>query len=430
LGEVFAFLSGLYFRGKALYAERFARPPRGTIGAHVITATRGLLPIASVVTGHDLQVFDSIDIDPGEPRYAAPLRASALRLAETLPARTEIVLLGSIASDKYTRVLLPIFAERLLFPGSFVGRGDMSRGGLMLRSVRSGDELEYISVEGASGAASGHRGSERSDRNSRWRCVSASKARLSAIGEFPMPRVSSVTSGNSLLFEHATALRAAPGADALSRRDRPACGTWLAVRAQVGWVPNAGVSDRDELLLQSRDQKPMNRYFPELLAPLAAALPKRCVSGRRDRHRRREWARLRSASVAHPSGSLASATPGRDVAGLVRAWDLLALAGEDLRDVPLAERRARLERCSKCRRTAASLASDSRSHAGAGLVRALRGRRTGWRDGEAARCAVHSRPAHDDQGEAHAYRRLRRRRFPLAQERPGYQVGSSAARPL
>ena len=35
--------------------------------------------------------------------------------------------------------------------------------------------------------------------------------------------------------------------------------------------------DGDEILLQSRDEKPMNRYFPELVAPLRAALPERCV---------------------------------------------------------------------------------------------------------------------------------------------------------
>ena len=37
------------------------------------------------------------------------------------------------------------------------------------------------------------------------------------------------------------------------------------------------VRDGDELMLQSRDEKPMTRYFPELVAPLLAALPQRCV---------------------------------------------------------------------------------------------------------------------------------------------------------
>ena len=59
------------------------------------------------------------------------------------------MLLGSIASGKYVEVLLPIFGERLLFPPSFIGRGDMSRGGLMLRCAASGEELDYIPVAGA-----------------------------------------------------------------------------------------------------------------------------------------------------------------------------------------------------------------------------------------------------------------------------------------
>src|SRR5258705_13368765 len=37
--------------------------------------------------------------------------------------------------------------------------------------------------------------------------------------------------------------------------------------------------DRDEVLIQSRDGKSLNRYFPELLEPLCAQLPARCVLG-------------------------------------------------------------------------------------------------------------------------------------------------------
>ena len=60
-----------------------------------------------------------------------------------------MVLLGSIASDKYVDVLLASFGERLWFPQEFVGRGDMSRGGLLLRCVASAAELTYIRVAGA-----------------------------------------------------------------------------------------------------------------------------------------------------------------------------------------------------------------------------------------------------------------------------------------
>lgn len=56
------------------------------------------------------------------------------------------MLLGSIATDKYCGVLLEVFGPRLRFPAEFVGRGDMSRGGLLLRAARSGTELRYVRV--------------------------------------------------------------------------------------------------------------------------------------------------------------------------------------------------------------------------------------------------------------------------------------------
>jgi hypothetical protein len=56
------------------------------------------------------------------------------------------VLLGSIASPKYVEPLLEIFGEQLVFPQEFVGRGDMSRGGLLLRCCSSGSQLDYAAV--------------------------------------------------------------------------------------------------------------------------------------------------------------------------------------------------------------------------------------------------------------------------------------------
>jgi hypothetical protein len=146
LAEVFAFLSSLYFRGKVAYANRFARPPRGLRGAHVITSNQGLLPLETMVTRRDLLAFDEVEIDPLEPRYTGPVRDTARAVARALPPETEVVLLGSVASNKYTQILLPIFAERLLFPRAFAGLGDMSRGGLMLRRTRSGRELRYVRI--------------------------------------------------------------------------------------------------------------------------------------------------------------------------------------------------------------------------------------------------------------------------------------------
>src|SRR6266498_2992681 len=101
--------------------------------------------------------------------------------------------------------------------------------------------------------------------------------------------------------------------------------------------------DGGEILLQSRDEKPMNRYFPELLAPLAHALPERCVvdgeivivgAGGLDF----EALLLR----IHPAASRVKLLAAESPASFV-AWDVLALDDEDLRATPLAVRRERLE---------------------------------------------------------------------------------------
>jgi hypothetical protein len=149
LGEVMSFLSGLYFRGKLTYAETFARPPARTDGVFVITADRGLQPPSSPLTADAMRTTARVDIDAANPRYRKPLEASALALADRLRAADEVVLLGSIASAKYVDVLTTIFGTRLLFPLDFVGRGDMSRGGLLLRCARAGIELTYGPVVGA-----------------------------------------------------------------------------------------------------------------------------------------------------------------------------------------------------------------------------------------------------------------------------------------
>ncbi|HVX41220.1 MAG TPA: hypothetical protein VHB25_16755 [Gemmatimonadaceae bacterium] len=149
LGEVFSFLSGLYFRGKLAYAHEFGRRRGAAPTSYVITTDRGLVVPQEHVRREDLLAFSRVDIGAGDDRYIAPLHAAAERLHAELTSRAHIVLLGSIASGKYVDTLTRIFGERLLFPSEFVGRGDMSRGGLLLRCVREGRELEYQSVLGA-----------------------------------------------------------------------------------------------------------------------------------------------------------------------------------------------------------------------------------------------------------------------------------------
>jgi hypothetical protein len=154
LGEVFSFVSGLYFRGKLAYARRFTRPPDPSDpvaagGILVITPNAGLRAADVYVTLDSLRASAGEPIDVANVRYRRPLERSARSLLDCVGPDCDVVLLGSIASGKYVEVLLPIFGERLLFPSSFVGRGDMSRGGLMLRCVEDGLELDYVPIAGA-----------------------------------------------------------------------------------------------------------------------------------------------------------------------------------------------------------------------------------------------------------------------------------------
>lgn len=149
IGEIFRFLSGLYFRGKLAYATTFARPPRNVSGAWVITTNQGLMEIDAAIDLKQLRSFADVDIDGQDPRYRKPLERDARRLAVKLPADGEAILLGSISTAKYVEVLLACFGARLKFPIEFVGRGDMSRGGLLLRSAVDRRELEYVPVQGA-----------------------------------------------------------------------------------------------------------------------------------------------------------------------------------------------------------------------------------------------------------------------------------------
>jgi hypothetical protein len=149
IGEVFSFFSGLYFRGKLAYARAFARPSRGRVGIYVITPTEGLRPADEPVDLERLRRFASVDIAGDDPRYRQPLDRDARRLAEAIETDGEVILLGSIATGKYVEPLLAALGERLRFPLDFVGRGDMSRGGLLLRCAQAGTELTYVGIRDA-----------------------------------------------------------------------------------------------------------------------------------------------------------------------------------------------------------------------------------------------------------------------------------------
>ncbi len=150
IGEIYSFISGLYFRGKMLYSEAFRAAPPGLPPALVIVPGAGLIPPETVVNLDQLGAISEVPVEESNRSFREPLGAAAKLLDQHAEGACEYVLLGSVASGKYTAPLLKVFGQRLLFPADFVGRGDMSRGGLMLRQARSGVELPYIPVEGAS----------------------------------------------------------------------------------------------------------------------------------------------------------------------------------------------------------------------------------------------------------------------------------------
>jgi hypothetical protein len=154
LGDVFAFVSGLYFRGKLTYAMRFASPPECDnpiigCGVHIITPNAGLRSPDTYVTERAVRAFASADVHQDNVEYRRPLEKSVRALMREIGPDTEVVLLGSVASPKYVDILTQICGLRLTFPVDFVGRGDMSRGGLLLRKAREGVELPYRPVLGA-----------------------------------------------------------------------------------------------------------------------------------------------------------------------------------------------------------------------------------------------------------------------------------------
>lgn len=149
IGEAYSFISGLYFRGKLAYAETFAAPPEGVAPALIIVPGQGLLPPGEIIDAEQLRGIGEIAVEEDNQAFTAPLLCAAASLDQRAGPACQFLLLGSIATAKYAEPLLSVFGERLLFPSEFVGRGDMSRGGLMLRRAHSGEELSYVALSGA-----------------------------------------------------------------------------------------------------------------------------------------------------------------------------------------------------------------------------------------------------------------------------------------
>ena len=149
LSDVYTFISSLYFRGKVTYATTFARPPAGVDGALVITPGEGLCPVHEPLTLERMRAWAEVAVDDRNDAFTVPLVEAVEALERAHGATTRFVLLGSVATNKYVRPLTRVFGDHLLFPPDFIGRGDMSRGALLLQAVRAGNELAYAPIEGA-----------------------------------------------------------------------------------------------------------------------------------------------------------------------------------------------------------------------------------------------------------------------------------------
>ena len=148
LADVFTFASGLYFRGKITYARQFAQSKTSDL-IRIITTNRGLVDPLLHVKPSDLAAFGEVDIHESNTSYHEPLRRDAETLRKQLNPDGLAILLGSIATAKYRDVLLHGFGSQLVFPSDFIGRGDMSRGALLLRAAKENIELPYTAVQGA-----------------------------------------------------------------------------------------------------------------------------------------------------------------------------------------------------------------------------------------------------------------------------------------
>ncbi len=187
--------------------------------------------------------------------------------------------------------------------------------------------------------------------------------------------------------------------------------------------------DGDDVELGSRNEKPLTRYFPELVESLRRELPDRMRARRRDRHRRPPGSRVRRAVPAHPSGREAHPPTGRVDAGLLRRLRPLGpgrpLAARGA--VRQAPRRAR-EAAEEGPPAGPPHPGDRRPRRGGGLVLPLRGGRARRRGGQGRRTHLPARQAGHGQGQAPAHRRLRGGGVPHPQGRRG--GGLAAARPL
>lgn len=149
LGEAFSRISALYFWGKLAYARHFGRGRPHLEAVQIITPSRGLMAANAPVTAQLLDEFADTAIGAAEARYRDALTESLVRLTEEAGEAAEFVFLGSLATPKYTSLLIEQLGAAVLTPASFVGMGNMRRGSVLLRSVDEELPLRLVSLREA-----------------------------------------------------------------------------------------------------------------------------------------------------------------------------------------------------------------------------------------------------------------------------------------
>ncbi len=144
IGEVYSFLSGLYFRGKLEYAKTFASPLAGVPPVLIIVPGLGLVPPETMVDREQLRRVAEVNVHQDQDEFREPLMRDAAKLRQG--CATRFIFLGSIATRKYTEPLRSALGDTLLVPSHFAGLGNMSRGSLLLRRAAAKDELPYIAL--------------------------------------------------------------------------------------------------------------------------------------------------------------------------------------------------------------------------------------------------------------------------------------------
>ncbi len=342
LGEVFTFLSGLYFRGKLAYANTFATDWERVL---VITPTRGLVPATTPVSLGDLREFAEVDIAEDDPRYRKPLERDLKRLVRRLTPECDVVLLGSIATGKYVSVMLEILRRAVAFPGGLCWprRHEPRRAPPAQRRRSDGARLYPGARRGAKREATAKAGAA-AVFVAQASCLWGDRAPCPA---FQMQRARRPLSPQPTRLCYFYGMPLAPPIPPMEARsvDEIPSGEGWQYEPKWDGFRCLAFRDGDEIYLQSKAGQPLARYFPDVVRALCELKARQFVLDGElvipiDGALSFDELQLRLHPAASRVNKLAAAHPA-----MLVIFDLLAGAdGESLLAQPLEKRRAVLEK--------------------------------------------------------------------------------------